>query len=188
MQEVEVKFKLNNTVYGDVVDKISNQYSIELSEKLQNDAVFLLPEQIDKPIVVGSKIMRIRRVKDISGEKEIMTLKVQTAQTLVSDEYEFDISSGDMAERMLVALGWEKDVDVVKKRSEGLVSGYGVCVDQVEQLGVFIELEKIAENSDQETIMSIQEEMKSFLHALELDGEISMVPYDTQIKNLRREL
>ena len=84
MQEVEVKFKLNNTIYGDVVDKISNQYSIQLSEKLQNDAIFLLPEQIDKPIIVGSKIMRIRRVKDASGEKEIMTLKVQTTQDLVS--------------------------------------------------------------------------------------------------------
>ena len=186
MQEVEVKFKLTQTSYGKVLEVFKEKYNVSFSEKKQKDDIFLLPEQVDEPIVAGSKIMRVRYVEKGDELKKLLTLKVQREQALVSDEYEFEISSDITAKDMLSALGWCNDVTVIKTRNEGRVGEYNVCIDDVKELGVFIELEKLVDGTHPESISKIQNEMKQFLEALRLSGEISMVPYDTQLKNLRK--
>jgi adenylate cyclase class 2 len=187
MIEIEAKFKLaDGVVRSTVLEKIQKHLTEPLAEKHQIDTVFLLPEQVDKSIVTGSQIMRVRDVLDPkTGEltKSLMTLKVHSANTLASQEYEFAVSDGTVARRMLEVMGWQNVVTVDKLRAESKIANYGVCIDEVAKLGLFIELEVLAEGDAQVDV--IQAQMKEFLHSLGLEGEIWNIPYDTSIMNLK---
>ena len=188
MIEIEAKFKLlSNITRDNLIAILKNQLIAPISSKRQIDTIFLLPEQVDTPIIPGSKIMRVRDVLDPeTGElqRSLMTLKIERQAKLVSDEYEFAVDSGDMARQMLAALGWQEVVTVDKVRLESKTEDYTICVDEVAGLGLFIELEVLAE--DDANTDNIQQQMYSFLKNLNIDGELWKIPYDTSIRNLRK--
>ena len=188
MIEIEAKFKLsNNTTSYKLIAILESQFIAPISIKHQIDTVFLLPEQVDTPIIPGSKVMRVRDVLNPeTGElqQSLMTLKVEGQTKLVSDEYEFTIDDGNTAHQMLTALGWQEVVTVDKVRLESKTEDYTICVDEVAGLGLFIELEVLAE--DEANADNIQQQMYSFLKNLNIDGELWKIPYDTSIRNLRK--
>lgn len=186
MIEIESKFKLvADTTRESLIATIQNQLTAPLSSKRQVDTVFLLPEQVDAPIVPGSKIMRVRDVLDPeTGElrRSLMTLKVEGQVKLASEEYEFTVGNSNMTRQMLTALGWQEIVTVDKLRTESKTSNYTICIDEVAGLGLFIELEILAE--DGTNIKYIQQQMQDFLKSLNIDGKLWTIPYDTSIRNL----
>lgn len=188
MIEIEAKFKLSANITRDkLITVLESHLVAPISIKHQIDTVFLLPEQVDTPIIPGSKIMRIRDILDPeTGElqRSLMTLKIEGQAKLVSDEYEFAVDGGDMAHQMLTALGWQEVVTVDKVRLESKTEDYTICVDEVDGLGLFIELEVLAE--DDANANNIQQQMYSFLKNLKIDGELWKTPYDTSIRNLRK--
>ena len=187
MIEIEAKFKLSDNMTRDkLIAVLESQFVASISIKHQINTVFLLPEQVDAPILPGSKIMRVRDVLDPeTGElqRSLMTLKIERQAKLVSDEYEFAVDNGDMARQMLTALGWQEVVTVDKVRLESKTEDYTICVDEVAGLGLFIELEVLAE--DDANTDNIQQQMYSFLKSLNIDGELWKIPYDTSIRNLQ---
>ena len=185
MIEVESKFKvLGDITQSDLLAILKDQFITSISSKHQIDTVFLLPEQVDAPIVPGSKIMRVRDVLNPeTGElqRSLMTLKVEGQAKLVSDEYEFAVDDGNAARQMLTALGWQEVVTVDKVRLESKTEDYTICIDEVAGLGLFIELEVLAE--DDANANNIQQQMYSFLKNLDIDGKLWKIPYDTSIRN-----
>ena len=186
MIEIESKFKLASDITRDnLIAILKSQFIAPISSKRQIDTVFLLPEQVDTPIVPGSKIMRVRDVLNPeTGElqRSLMTLKVEGQAKLVSDEYEFAVNDGNAARQMLAALGWQKIVTVDKVRLESKTKDYTICIDEVAMLGLFIELEVLTEDSAD--VKNIQQQMCNFLKNLNIDGELWKIPYDTSIRNL----
>lgn len=124
------------------------------------------------------------QTRTVKPAKAIITLKVEGRTKLVSDEYEFAVDGGDMARQMLTALDWQEVVTVDKVRLESKTEDYTICVDEVAGLGLFIELEVLAE--DDANTDNIQQQMHSFLKNLNIDGELWKIPYDTSIRNLRK--
>lgn len=187
MIEIESKFKLAaSTTREALIAAIQSQLTAPLSSKCQVDTVFLLPEQVNTPIVPGSKIMRVRDVFDPEpGElcRSLMTLKVEGQVKLASEEYEFSVSDGDMARQMLTALGWQEIVTADKLRTESKTNDYTFCIDEVARLGLFIELEILTEDSA--NAEHIQQRMQDFLKNLNINGELRKIPYDTSILNLQ---
>jgi len=187
MIEVESKFKISGDItQSDLLAILKDQFIAPISSKRQIDTVFLLPEQVDAPIVPGSKIMRVRDVLNLeTGElqQSLMTLKVEEQTKLVSDEYEFTVDDGNTARQMLTALGWQEIVTVDKVRLESKTEDYTVCIDEVAGLGLFIELEVLTEDSAD--VKNIQQQMCNFLKNLDIDGELWKIPYDTSIRNLQ---
>ena len=122
MIEIESKFKVSSSITRDeLLAILKGQFITSISSKRQIDTVFLLSEQVDAPIIPGSKIMRVRDVLNPeTGElqQSLMTLKVEGQTKLVSDEYEFAVDDGNAARQMLTALGWQKVVTVDKIRLE----------------------------------------------------------------------
>ena len=187
MIEIEAKFKLSNNMTRDkLIAILESQFVAPISIKHQIDTVFLLPEQVDAPIIPGSKIMRVRDILDLeTGElrQSLITLKVEGQTKLASSEYEFTVDDGNIARQMLVALGWREVVTVDKVRLELKTEDYTICIDEVAGLGLFIELEVLAE--DDVDVDTLQKQMRSFLKSLNIDGELWNIPYDTSIRNLR---
>mgnify|MGYP000854252176 CR=1 FL=1 len=188
MIEIESKFKLLSNITSDnLIAILKNQLIAPISSKRQIDTIFLLPEQVDTPIIPGSKIMRVRNILDPETseiQQSLITLKIEGRTKLVSDEYEFAVDDGNMARQMLTALGWQEVVTVDKVRLESKTEDYTICVDEVAGLGLFIELEVLAE--DEANADNIQQQMYSFLKNLNIDGELWKIPYDTSIRNLRK--
>ena len=186
MIEVESKFKISGDMtQSDLLAILKDQFIAPTSVKRQIDTVFLLPEQVDAPIVPGSKIMRVRDVLNPeTGElqRSLMTLKVEGQTKLVSDEYEFAVDDGNAARQMLTALGWQEVVTVDKVRLESKTKDYTICIDEVAMLGLFIELEVLTEDSAD--VKNIQQQMCNFLKSLDIDGKLWKIPYDTSIRNL----
>lgn len=187
MIEIEAKFKLSTDVTRNkLIAVLESQFVAPISIKHQIDTVFLLPEQVDAPIIPGSKIMRIRDILDLeTGElrQSLITLKVEGQTKLASSEYEFTVDDGNIARQMLVALGWREVVTVDKVRLESKTEDYTICIDDVAGLGLFIELEVLAE--DDVDVDTLQKQMHSFLKSLNIDGELWNIPYDTSIRNLQ---
>ena len=186
MIEVESKFKISGDItQSDLLAILKDQFITSISSKHQVDTVFLLPEQVDAPIAPGSKIMRVRDVlnpKTGELQQSLMTLKVEGQAKLVSDEYEFAVDDGNAARQMLTALGWQEIVTVDKVRLESKTEDYTICIDEVAGLGLFIELEVLAE--DDANANNIQQQMCNFLKNLDIDGKLWKIPYDTSIRNL----
>ncbi len=186
MIEVESKFKISSDITrNELLAILKDQFIAPISSKRQIDTVFLLPEQVDAPIVPGSKIMRVRDVLNPeTGElqRSLMTLKVEGQTKLVSDEYEFVVDDGNTARQMLTALGWQEVVTVDKVRLESKTEDYTICIDEVAGLGLFIELEILTE--DDANAGDIQQQMHTFLKNLNIDGKLWKIPYDTSIRNL----
>ena len=185
MIEIESKFKLASDITRDnLIAILKSQFITSISSKRQIDTVFLLPEQVDAPIIPGSKIMRVRDVLNPeTGElqQSLMTLKVEGQTKLVSDEYEFAVDDGNAARQMLTALGWQEVVAVDKVRLESKTEDYTICIDEVAKLGLFIELEVLTEDSAD--VKNIHQQMRNFLKNLDIDGKLWKIPYDTSIRN-----
>lgn len=190
MIEIESKFKLASDITRDnLIAILKSQFITSISSKHQIDTVFLLPEQVDAPIVPGSKIMRVRDVLNPeTGElqQSLMTLKVEGRTKLASDEYEFVVDNGNAARQMLTALGWQEIVTVDKVRLESKTKDYTICIDEVAKLGLFIELEVLTEDSAD--VKNIQQQMRNFLKNLDIDGKLWKIPYDTSIRNLQNNV
>ena len=190
MIEIESKFKISDDITRDeLLAILKDQLIAQISSKRQIDTVFLLPEQVDAPIIPGSKIMRVRDVfNPETGElqRSLMTLKVEGQTKLVSDEYEFAVDDGNVARQMLTALGWQEIVTVDKVRFESKTEDYTICIDEVAGLGLFIELEVLIEDSAD--AKDIQQQMCNFLKNLDIDGKLWKIPYDTSIRNLQNNV
>ena len=190
MIEVESKFKVSSNITRDeLLAILKSQFITSISSKRQIDTVFLLPEQVDAPIVPGSKIMRVRDVLNPeTGElrRSLMTLKVEEQTKLASDEYEFAVDDGNAARQMLTALGWQEIVTVDKVRLESKTEDYTICIDEVAGLGLFIELEILTE--DDANVKNIQQQMCNFLKNLNIDGKLWKIPYDTSIRDLQNNV
>lgn len=185
MIEIESKFKLSSDITCDnLIAILKSQFIAPISNKHQINTIFLLPEQVDTPIVPGSKIMRVRDTLDPETGKlqqSLMTLKVEGKAKLVSNEYESTVGDGNAARQILTALGWQEIVTVDKIRLESKTKDYTICIDEVTKLGLFIELEVLAE--DDANTGDIQRQMHIFLKNLNIDGELWTIPYDTSIRN-----
>ena len=113
MIEIESKFKLSSDITCDnLIAILKSQFIAPISSKHQIDTIFLLPEQVDTPIVPGSKIMRVRDTLDPETGKlrqSLMTLKVEGKAKLVSNEYESTVGDGNAARQILTALDYAVD-------------------------------------------------------------------------------
>lgn len=124
----------------------------------------------------GHTVMRIRKMKD----KVEFNLKQQRSNELDNTEYETAVDDPAAIHNILGILGYEPEVEVKKTRRKGKLKEYEICLDEVDGLGSFIELEKLApDNSDP---VVIQEELLTELESLGLSRkDQEFRGYDTQI-------
>jgi adenylate cyclase, class 2 len=169
--EIEVKAKLKNrTAVMEKMAELGCQFS---DVKTQDDMVWVEKTGSLEDFLSNKVFLRIRIQ---NGEKVIMTAKSPKAkhgdESLVKREHEVVVSSADEARNILSMLGLQEAVRVVKKRQTAKYEGYEICMDEIENLGSFIELEKMAEEKD---AAQIQKDMFEFL------GTLGILPED-QVK------
>ena len=160
--EIEVKAKLRDKA---VAFKKLTDLGCELSAATtQDDMVWVLKTGSLEDFLSNRVFLRIRIQ---NGDRVILTAKSPKAkqgnESLVKREHEVVVSSASEARNILSMLGLQEAVRVIKKRRTAHYGGYEICMDEVEGLGSFIELEKMAEEKE---AAQIQKEMMDFLMTL----------------------
>jgi adenylate cyclase class 2 len=180
MREIEIKLKVDN--FEELEKKLKEKGCV-LSEPIsQYDVIYSTksPQEEFEQSKEGDIIIRIRQSKDIIQ----LNLKQQCSNEMDNLEYETEIKDSKEMHKILQILGWHPEIEVNKIRRKGMLGEYEICLDQVEKLGNFIELEKLTE--DETNPERVRDELFKELESLGLSRNNEEVRgYDTQIYQLR---
>lgn len=142
MREIEVKAQV---VDFDSVRAALEQRAIQLSDPVtQHDVVW------GKPGVTGyngDPWLRLR-TESISGEtRHIFTLKRSVTGQLDSIEHETEVADPSAIAAIALELGFVQYVAITKTRQKAYLGDTELCLDSVENLGDYIEAEKLTEET-----------------------------------------
>ena len=175
MREIELKFQVDNF---DKIKSILDDNNEKLSEEYHQSDTIYVSDLNDTESKEGSIWLSVRKVND----KIEMNLKKQSAKKMESEEIEFEVSDYFLANKFLSALGYKEWVQVNKKRVYSKYDDVNICMDEVERLGYFIELELLIDENDEKDYESILLDYAKKL-GIDTDRRINS-HYDTMISEL----
>ena len=179
MREIEIKLRVENL--EELEEKLKAKGLVISKEVFQHDVVYSrASDSFTDRSKEGHTVIRIRRQGDVS----ILTLKYQKSGELDCLEYESEVKNPEEVNEMLRVLGWTPEIEVKKLRKKGKLGEYEICLDKVEGLGTFVELEKMA--ADDIDPEPVREELFKVLESFGLSRENNMIHgYDTQLYQLK---
>lgn len=174
MYEVEVKAHLRNR--EEVMKKLQS-FGCEFGEELHQIDHVYFPEGLAFPPPIGTGILRVRK----QGEKYFFTLKISQSGRQDSLEREMEIKDGEMMMEIIKLLKYQEAPTVNKKRIKTKYKDMVIELDEVEELGEFIEVEKIVTNENHADRQKIQRELGEFLESLGISKEDLLPNYKYDI-------
>ncbi len=169
-KEIEVKFKVDD--FKDLKGKIENLGCTFSEPIFQDDTIFINYNRPFLEFTPNDPFLRIRKTKG----QNILTFK--QGEEMNSIEHEVTVDDPIKMMDILTSIGFRPEVNVKKTRQKAYFNEYEICLDQVEGLGSFIELEKMTE----ENAEKVQIEMIQFLLKFGLnENDRVMNGYDTLV-------
>ena len=141
MKEVELKFKVDSM--NPILSLLEEKHCV-LSDVFNQQDVIYVPDLNHVESVDGSIWLRIRKEND----RIELNYKKQGPVKMSSKEIEFGIDSFEKAKELLEEFGYQKWVEVHKKRRTTKYKNYNICLDEVEKLGSFMEIEVLVPDDD----------------------------------------
>lgn len=179
MREIEIKLKAKN--FEELERKLQEKGCV-LSEPIsQHDVIYSFKDSKREfeSAQEGDIIIRIRHLKDTAQ----LNLKQQRSGEMDNLEYETEVKNPEETDKILRTIGWMPVVEVRKLRRKGKLGKYEVCLDEVERLGTFVELECLTD--DDANPEKVREELFKELESLGLSrSDEETRGYDTQIYQL----
>jgi adenylate cyclase, class 2 len=168
MYEVEVKAALRNR--NEVIQNLIN-LGCEFSEELHQVDYVFFPKGFSFPPPIGTAVLRVRNQND----KYFFTLKMSQSNRQDSIEREMSIGDGPMMIEILKLMGWQEAPTVDKRRNKTNFKDMEIVLDHVEELGEFIEVEKVVKNENEGERNKIQSELFAFLETLGIKKEDQVI-------------
>jgi adenylate cyclase class 2 len=163
MKEIEIKAKLREK--EKIIQKLQSLGCVFELAITQEDVVYT--ERVGSLEALRSNKFFLRlRVKNNS--KVLFTIKKRMANDLDAIEHEVEVSSKTEMEQAILLMGFKEAVKVNKVRIVTHYDGCEICIDEVENLGTFIEMEKLAEEGDSE---AIQEKLFHFFESIGINRD-----------------
>ncbi len=136
--ETEAKFKVESL--EPYIERVSQSGGEWLDELEQRDQFF---DRADRSLRKADSGLRLRIEQGKKTNRTQLCFKGprQKGQYKRREEIEFDISDEKMATMLLEALGFITTLVVEKKRRLAQLDSCHVCLDEVEGLGNFVEIE-----------------------------------------------
>lgn len=159
MYEVEVKARLRDK--ENIINKLKEMGCLFSEELHQIDHIFI-PKDMIFPPPFEVPVLRVRKQND----KHFFTMKISQSNRQDCIEHELEISDGDKMLEILKMINYKKVPIVNKKRIKTKLNDIEIVIDVVEDLGEFIEVEKIVSEENGELRKKIQEELLIFLTEL----------------------
>ena len=177
MREIEVKAKLKDKdSFLEAAKKLGIQFG---------DIVFQEDKTYETTLPYGDSNWNIFRLRK-QGNKTILTMK-HKASTRSRDNYEYEtiIENEDETIKILERLGYKFGIGINKKRRIAKYNDLELCLDEIEKLGSFVEVEKLA--NDDADVDIIQSELWNLLNKLGIvDSDRVHKGYDTLMHELEK--
>ncbi len=175
--EVEIRAKLND--FAKVRRVLKNLGADFLKSEKQTDKIFGASKFLDleHKIIEGGISARIREVdgKSRLEFKEILRKKGGIELNCL-------IANIEAGEKMLQKLGFEEAFTIKKNRQTYSYNGFLICLDEVEKLGNFIEIEKEIVSEDK--IEKTRKECLNLLEKIASDSQIENRKYGDLMQDL----
>jgi adenylate cyclase class 2 len=164
MLELEMKAKIDKYTRGRI-DQILRKAEF-LEEKIEEDTYFSSPIRDFKET---DEALRLR----CSGDNTVLTYKGPKLDKISKSREEIEVFVSGEIELVLEKLGYKKILNVRKKRKVYLYKDYTVSIDDVEDLGEYIEVEIKSENlqdikriENLFEVLFLESEIRSYLELL----------------------
>jgi len=136
--EIEAKLKVDSL--QEIARKLDELGAEFLEEQLQTDTYF---DDAGAALKSSDRALRLRQQKAGPKEKTFLTYKgaKEKDDFKKRQEIEVRVGDGDSAQKLLWALGYEKELVFEKKRRIWRLGGCEVALDELPLLGSFVEIE-----------------------------------------------
>lgn len=174
--EIELKVFLENKL--DTISTLTNMGCIWGRKKRQYDQTYY------KKDLMGAKSEKeiFLRIRQEDNNKNILTLK-QIINNMEVLEYESTIGNPDEIAKMIQLIGYEEYVTINKVRTEGKLNNFTICLDEVENLGEFLEVEMLVEDNCDRN--AAKREIQKFLSSIGVNyKQICNKRYHTMLREL----
>ncbi|MET0979888.1 MAG: class IV adenylate cyclase [Candidatus Saccharimonadales bacterium] len=140
MREIEIKATISSV--QSIIDRLTAQGVTVTSAVTQRDRVYG-QIGVDGAAENSAPWLRIRTETKNGTTKHIFTLKRSITNQLDSIEHETVVEDAIESENIVTQLGFELYSDLTKTRQKAVLGDVEICLDVVENLGTFIEAERL---------------------------------------------
>ena len=167
MIEVEIKAPAGR---AELTRKLSQLGAVFEKKVWQIDSYYNAPHRDFKDT---DEALRLRE----QGSRIYMTYKGKKLDPLskTRKEVEVEVGDRDKMEDILISLGFKKTLDVIKERQIYHYKNAEICLDRVEGLGEYVEVEAMAEN--QKEIGVKRDEVIAILRELGVTADLIRESY-----------
>ena len=167
MIEVEIKASAGGS---DVAGKLNELGAIFEKKVGQIDSYYNAPH---RDFGTTDEALRLRE----QGSRVYLTYKGKKLDQLSKTRKEVEVEVSDRAkmEDIIISLGFKKTLDVIKERQIYHYKGAEICLDHLEGLGDFVEVEMQAENMD--TVGQKRDEVIAILREIGVKGDLIRASY-----------
>jgi len=152
--EIEAKMKVDSL--DPVRDRLKAAGASMIGEYLETNTFF---DTDDRSLLAADEGLRIRRAEDQSTGKQTITITFkgprQHGKLKSREEIELTVNDSDIATRLLESLGYRRMMSFQKKRQSWKLGACRVELDELPQLGVYVEIE----GPNEEAILKIRESL-----------------------------
>ncbi|MFB6301037.1 MAG: class IV adenylate cyclase [Halobacteriales archaeon] len=166
MYEVELKLGLQEDS-DPIRDRLDELGADDYGTVIQRDIYYDAPH---RSFADTDEALRLRRERTV-GEADIrLTYKgpLIESDSKTRQELETGVDDGDTAAAILEALGFDPAAEVEKHRDRYMIDGYVITLDDVTDLGTFLEIES-ADPVSEDRIDAVREGAIDLLEELGLD-------------------
>jgi adenylate cyclase, class 2 len=165
--EVELKFPVKDM--GDIKERLRRLKALYIDRQIQEDIYF---NGIIRDFKQTDEALRIRKT-DINDWCEL-TYKGPKfdKQSKTREEIQVDIKNFDALKDILEKLGYNRSIKVRKIRENWQHEGYNIALDEVDSLGLFLELEMV--DIEEGHVAAKVNELKAFAIQLGIDPEMQI--------------
>jgi adenylate cyclase class 2 len=173
-REIEVKAKIDD--FHVLIKKLES-LGCKISGPISQYDYIYNQNGIDLGKTHETPVLRIRE----QGDRIIFTYKQNISGELDCLEKELDVSNGKTIREIIGMLGYSKSVEVEKIRRKTKYKELEICLDEVKELGFFIEVEKMTDDMN-DNGQKMQEELFDFLESIGVSKKNKMSQgYDSMI-------
>lgn len=157
--EVESKVKLDSSELDALLTELAG-LGVHLGDiEQQKDVYFKAQGFRDRVQGPGDYLIRLR----YTDGKTVLNMKHLTTQDGVWNEVETPVQEGSVVEEIITEIGAEPAVTVTKKRRMTRAAGLEIIIDEIEELGTFLELSVEGDNLD---VTAARQTINDFLKKL----------------------
>lgn len=174
MREVEVKYHVQDV---EALHLALKSAGIALSAPVVQDDQAYAPDGWSYgDSKLGVSFVRLRAIEG----QHTFTLKRPAENALSCDEHETAVDDPEQMHNAILAMGFYPTVRIMKTRRTAALPDMSLCLDEVEGIGTFLELERMVPAGTPGEV--VQAELAGFVDGLGVVARRTDEPYDALVR------